>query len=183
LPLAIAWAGDVFRATGTGYANRRDLVTGEGSRRAGARWNAKGAFQALYGSLDLKTALDEVLAFHREQGLPDARALPLVFVALRVELQRILDLTQGRVRQTLTVSLKRMLEEPWRELQHTGREAVTHAIGRLARAAGFEALLVPSAVARQGRNLVLFPGQLLPGSHLEIVHAERLPAHRSDRPG
>src|SRR5438034_3442322 len=91
LLLAIAWAGDVFRATGVDYANRRDLVTGEGSRKAGARWNAKGAFRALYGSLDLKAALEEVLSFHRGQGLPDARALPLVFVALRVEVQRILD--------------------------------------------------------------------------------------------
>jgi RES domain-containing protein len=162
------------------YANRRDLVTGEGSRLAGARFTPKGSFRALYGSLDLETALAEVLAFHRHQGLPDAEALPLTFVSLRVDVQAVLDLTDGRVRRALTVSARRLTREPWRAIQNQGREAVTQALGRLARAAGFQGLLAPSAVRRGGKNLVLFPDQLSPGQPI-IVHGERLPAGRRRR--
>ena len=95
LALAIPWSGTVFRATSLQYANRRDVVTGEGSRIAGARFTPQGAFRTLYGSMDLKTALEEVLAHHRRQGLPEVEALPLTFVGLRVIVERVLDL-RGR---------------------------------------------------------------------------------------
>jgi RES domain-containing protein len=176
LPLAIAWAGALFRATSQDYANRRDVVTGEGSRAAGARYTPRGAFPAVYGSLDLETALAEALGNHRRLGLPDTEALPLTFVALRVTAQRVLDLTAGAVRRTLGISQKR-LRAPWRGAQKRRREALTQAVGRLARAGGWQGILYSSAERARGRNLVLFPDLLGPG-HLKIVHAERLPARR-----
>jgi RES domain-containing protein len=176
LRLAVSWGGVLFRATGHDYANRRDVVTGEGSRIAGARFTPRGAFRAVYGSLDMETALAESLANHRRLGLPDAEALPLTFVALRAAADGLLDLTRPEVRRALGVSRERLLG-PWRHEQARGREALTQAVGRLSRAAGLPGILYPSAQRRGGRNAVLFP-ELLPPGGLEVIHPERLPARR-----
>jgi RES domain-containing protein len=172
------WSGTIFRFVGQHYANQRDLLTGEGSRVAGARWNPKGDFPAVYGALAPETALAEALAFSRRQGLPDEEALPRTLVGIRLTLQRLLDLTRGELRRTLGVSERRMREEPWRTIQEGGREAMTQAIGRLARTAGVEGLLVPSAASRGCQNLVYFPDVLQVGSTAEIVHATHLPRRR-----
>jgi RES domain-containing protein len=179
LPLAVIWSGDLFRATSQDYANQRDLVTGEGGRKAGGRYNGKGSCRALYNALDLKTAMNESLAYSRHLGIPDAEALPLTFVSLRVRDLYVLDLTAGAVRKALGISKKRLLQ-PWRPDQHAGREALTQAVGRLAQAAGMQAILYHSAQVRGGRNLVLFPDQLRPGQ-LELINKEKLPARRRRR--
>src|SRR5205807_906279 len=50
---SMTWSGKFIRCAGTRYANQDDLVTGEGSLRYGGRYSPKGAFCAVYGSLDL----------------------------------------------------------------------------------------------------------------------------------
>jgi RES domain-containing protein len=102
-------------------------------------------------------------------------ALPLVLSALEVDLQPVLDFTDGRVRRILRVSRDRMLAEPWWSLQDQGREALTQALGRLAREYGFVALLVPSAARRQGTNVVVYPDRITANHRLAIVNPERLP--------
>ncbi len=159
------------------YANRDDLLTGFGSRSAGARWNPPRGFPTVYASLDPHTALDEVLAHFRHYGLPIESAMPRVTVSVRVRLARVLDLTNGPTRSTLRVSARRMLDEPWREQQAAGREALIQAIGRLVRELDWEGLLVLSAARTDGVNLILFPDNLARGSALEIVNADELP-HR-----
>ncbi|HUY36164.1 MAG TPA: hypothetical protein VMV69_25725 [Pirellulales bacterium] len=37
--LVQAWAGVVYRSASVAYANRDDLLTGSGAKRAGDRWN------------------------------------------------------------------------------------------------------------------------------------------------
>lgn len=175
---AVPWSGVVYRSASPRYANKDDLLTGFGSRSAGARWNPPRSFPTVYASLDPHTALDEVLAHFRHYGLPIASAMPRVMVSVRVRLARVLDLSDGTARSTLRVSARRMLDEPWREQQADGREALTQAIGRLARELDWEGLLVPSAARRDGVNLILCPDNLARGSALEIVNAGELP----DRP-
>jgi hypothetical protein len=68
-----------------------------------------------------------------------------------------------------------MLEEPWWLLQDQGREALTQAVGRLARDAGLVGLIVPSAARARGANVVVFPDRLVPADRLAIVNADRLP--------
>lgn len=172
---SVAWSGVVYRSASPQYANQDDLLTGFGSRSAGARWNPPRGFPTAYASLDPHTALDEVLAHFRHYGLPIESAMPRVTVSVRVRLARVLDLTKGPTRSTLRVSARRMLDEPWREEQAAGREALTQAIGRLARELDWEGLLVPSAARTDGVNLVLFPDNLARGSALEIVNAGELP--------
>jgi RES domain-containing protein len=172
----IRWTGVVYRSATPRYANKDDLLTGLGSRSAGARWNPPRSFPAVYASLDPHTALDEVLAHFRHYGIPIESAMPRVTVSIRVRLGRVLDFTDGPTRSALRISARRMLDEPWREEQAAGREALTQALGRIARDLGWEGLLVPSAARRGGVNLILFPDNLGRGGTLEIVNVGELPS-------
>ena len=119
--------------------------------------------------------LDEVLAHFRYYGIPIESAMPRVTVSVRVRLARVLDLTDGKTRSALRVSERRILDEPWREEQKAGREALTQALGRLGHELGWEALLVPSAARRGGVNLIIFPANLSRQSSLEIINVGDLP--------
>jgi RES domain-containing protein len=127
----------------------------------------------VYGSLDPDTAMAEALAFHRRAGIPIEQAMPRVLVSIQVNVQQILSLADRRVRNVLGISHRRLIEEPWQEEQDNRREALTQAVGRVARELGLEGLLVPSA-QRAGQNLVVFPDQLLPGSSLKIINPGKL---------
>ncbi len=121
---AVRWSGEVYRAASPRYANKDDLLTGVGSKAVGARWNSPRSFPTVYTSLDPHTALDEVLAHLRYYGFPIESAMPRVTVSVRARLLRVLDLTDGKTRSALRVSERRMLDEPWREEQKAGREAL-----------------------------------------------------------
>jgi RES domain-containing protein len=151
-------------------ANEEDLLSGEGSRLWGQRWNPPGLFRTVYLSLDRQTAEEEALAQNRRQGLPDIEALPLVLTGARVSVSRLLDLSLGKVRTILRVSAARMRTEP----HDPGPESVTQAIGRLAYSEGYQGLLVPSAAVPGRRNLVIFPEKLSP-RQLVPVNPEKLP--------
>ena len=121
---AVPWSGVVYRSASPRYANKGDLLTGVGSKTAGARWNPPKSFPTIYASLDPHTVLDEVLAHFRYYKIPIEAAMPRVTVSVRVRLGTVLDLTNGRIRSTLRVSERRMLDEPWREEQKVGRECL-----------------------------------------------------------
>jgi RES domain-containing protein len=176
LPLASAWHGAVFRCSGIEYANSADVATGEGGRKAGGRFNPPESFPALYNAVEPETAVVEALADRRRRGLPDAEALPLVLVALQVNITRVLNLTDGRLRRTLGVSWRRLMAA-WRPDQERGREALTQAVGRLARETGFQAILYKSARRSGGLNLAIFPDRLPPGE-LVVVNQHKLPVRR-----
>jgi hypothetical protein len=74
------------------------------------------------------------------------------------------------------VSLDKMLGEPWWLLQDRGQEALTQALGRLARDLGFAALLAPSAARPGGTNVVIYPDRIAAGGRLAIVNPDRLPS-------
>jgi filamentous hemagglutinin len=174
---AIPWRGELFRFTDMTWANLHDLATGRGAFLAGGRWNPKNGFAALYLSTRPETALAEALAQRRYQNVPDSEATPLVLTAFQVVLQQILDLTAVHIRNILQVTAEQ-LKAPWRRTQNQGREALTQAIGRLTREAGFEGLLVPSAPLSGGTNLITFPKRELIGSSVEVVNPERFPMIR-----
>jgi RES domain-containing protein len=173
--LAVSWSGVGYRSMSPRYATRDDLLTGIGSMRTGACWNPPNSFPTVYLSLDPHTALDEVLAHFHYYRIPLESAMPRVLAAIRVRLIKVLDLTDGQTRSLLRVSERRMLNEPWRQEQLTGREALTQALGRLGHDLGWEGFLAPSAARRAGVNLVIFPTNLSASSSLEIVNAGDLP--------
>ena len=151
----------------------RDLLSGEGVRRHGGRWNPSGLFAAVYASLSPETALAEALGRFREYGVSVAEAMPRVLTALEIEIEALADLTSPAARQALRVSRRRMRREDWRRAMEEEREAITQAIGRAAFERGLEGLLVFSAPDPAGRNLVLFPARLRPGSRLRVHASDR----------
>ncbi len=98
---------------------------------------------------------------------------PFAVVSLEAEVERLLDLTDATVRRALKVSLKDLAGD-WQDTQDLGQEALTQAIGRLARATGYQGLLAPSATRPGGRNIVLFRDKV-PKSRLRIIRQNRLP--------
>ena len=128
----------------------------------------KGVARLSYTALAPETALAEALANVRYYRLPAAKALPRVLVALRLTAKRVLDLRDGNARKTLGLSMKTITSLDWRAENRNGSEAVTQAWGRAFAAAGFEAVIVPSAADPGGGNMLVFPENLQPGSHFEV---------------
>lgn len=171
---AIGLQGVAYRSTVPRYANREDILTEHGSRLTGGRWNPPRLFATVYLSLDPRDALEEIVAQGNRFEL--AELFPRTLVSVDVCLIRIIDLTVGVTRRRLGVSPTTMVTEPWSGFQTRGEEAVTQAIGRLARDSGLEGLIVPSAVSRRGRNLVVFPNNLSPpASWIRIRNPPELP--------
>ena len=174
---AAPFAGEAFRAASVAYANRDDLLTGLGAKLAGGRWNPAGSFATVYASTTAEVAISEYLAHQRYFGFLDSDALPCTLVGLEVHLQNVLDLTRGEVRKSMAVSDARMVGDEWRKA--TKHESLTQAIGRLAFEALLEAIVVPSSAAPGEKNLVVFPGNLVPPlGYVRVVHRDKLP-----RPG
>jgi RES domain-containing protein len=98
---AFAREATAFRALQTEYANRRDLLSGEGTRRYGGRWTPPGSFATVHASLDAPTALAESLGTRQRYGLPVAERLPLTLVAFDFRLQALLT---SRTRKSLPAS-------------------------------------------------------------------------------
>jgi RES domain-containing protein len=166
------WHGTIYRSTTPAYAASKDMLSGEGSRRHGGRWNAPGTFPAVYGSLDPETAMAEALAHFRYYGIPLAAAMPRIFVAIDVALSTVLDVQDRRVLQTLGVTRARIVHSNWRALGTEGERPVTQVIGEAACAAGLEAILVPSSARNGGGNLVSFPGNLGAAARLAVRRPE-----------
>ncbi len=167
------WSGVLYRTTGIEYANRSDLLSGLGSTLHGARWTPKGSFPTAYGSLDPQSALLESLGTEGRYGIPYEERMPLVMVAVDVDLARAPDLTLQGVRKTLRVSLERILVEDWGAKQGAGEEALTQAVARLALGSGVQARFVPSARLKGAKDLVIFPETLSEGG-LKVQNVEKL---------
>ncbi|NQT41230.1 MAG: RES family NAD+ phosphorylase [Planctomycetes bacterium] len=153
-PQASAFEATGYRSASPRYATETDLLTGEGSRRCGGRWNPPG-LAAVYASLTPETAMAETLALARYSGWAAEVAMPRTFVAMSFNLKRVLDLTDGNIRRRLAFSRKRMIESDWRAAVSA---PLSQLLGQAAAEVGLEGLLVPSAVEPYGgRNIVAFP--------------------------
>lgn len=162
----------VFRCTEPTYATADDLLTGEGSRGHGGRWNPLSSFATVYASFSDTTALAESKANHLYYRLDPVDALPRVLVAVDVRLAKVVDLTDGVARKALGVSASRMRNDDWRALNRRGAESLTQAIGRAAYESGLEALIVPACDG--GKNLAWFPGNLRGASKATIRNVNKL---------
>jgi RES domain-containing protein len=117
------------------------------TRQLGGRYNPRWEFEALYCSWSRELCLKEQAA---HSGSAPSRVVPL-----DARLDRVLDLTDPFLRTSLLL----------RETDLTGEdEELTQRIGRVARDAGFEGLLVPAV--HGGRNLVVFLDRLSSRSYV-----------------
>jgi RES domain-containing protein len=162
----------VYRCAEPTYATEDDLLTGEGSRINGARWNPPSSFATVYGAFSDATALAEVKANYIYYGLDPADALPRTIVAVDMKLAEVLDLTDGTIRKALAVSATRMRGDDWRAQNLRGAESLTQAIGRALYESGLEGLIVPACDG--GKNLAWFPGNLRGTSKSTIRNMDKL---------
>jgi RES domain-containing protein len=167
--LIAPWSGQSYRSAAPRYAKTGDMVTGAGSGKLGGRWNPPGSFRTVYASLEPEAAMAESLATFRYFGWELYAAMPRIFRALEVSLSRVLDLRRPRARLSLAPFLERAGSEDWRDVQRTGRESTSQAIGRAAFASGIEALLVPSFASPRHTNLAAFPEAFAAGSILRVL--------------
>lgn len=162
----------VFRCTEPRFATESDLLTGEGSRIYGGRWNPPRSFRTVYAAFSDVTALAEAKAHFHYYGLDPADALPRTLVAIEVRLSIALDLTSAQVRQALGISATRMCRDDWREVNRRGYRSLTQALGSSAYQVGLEGLIVPACDGH--RNVVWFPDHLGPGSRATIRNVNKL---------
>ena len=160
----------MFRFQTIDFPARNDVLSGQGARQRGGRWNAPG-IATLYGSTTDTTALAECKSNDSYYGLQTRS--PRLLVALDARLTRILDLTMPKIRRALNLSLTELAAEDWRKLLDARKESLTQALGRAVAATGGSGLLVPSAAIVRGVNVVIFP-RVRPGDHLEVVEGEKL---------
>jgi RES domain-containing protein len=164
------WSGTIYRSAPPKWSAGRDMLTGAGSMKSGARFNAPGSFRAVYGSTTPELAMIESLAYQRRAGLPVERAMPLVFKAISVEVERMLDLNDDAVLAGLTVTADLLRTEAWWLARARGEESLTQAIGRAAHACGVQAFAVPSAhTPAHGQNVILLPDHVRPPSRLKVL--------------
>src|SRR5438132_820791 len=114
LPSATVFAAIGYRSSTPKYATESDLLTGEGSKRKGGRWNPIG-IAVVYAALTPETAMAETRAHNRYYGISVEEAMPRTFVAIEAKLDVVLDFRQGGVRRLLQVSEERTLTVDWRK--------------------------------------------------------------------
>ncbi len=175
LQWTVPFSGVCFRNVSPKFAKTQDILSAKGNFHAGGRFNYKGAFEVLYLSCDPHTCLEETTKSLQRNGFEIAKTLPRVVIGIEVNLSRVLDLTVSEIRRRLGITKQILITSNWMNTQNAdNKEAITQQIGRLAREAGFEAILVHSAVTR-GKNLDIFPDRLLPSSSLKIINRHLLP--------
>lgn len=165
---------EVYRVAGPRHTTANEIVSGTGAYLAGGRWNPAGDMKVVYLSHAPETATKEALEHFRYYGLPISSALPKVIVAVRVKIERSLDLTDPVIAMDLPISLPELLAEDWRAIMAKNVEPASQAVGWAAFAAGFQGVKVPSRPDPTGTNLLVFPQLLVKGNQLEVLNAEEL---------
>ncbi len=146
------YSGSVFRVVPA--ALREQVLSTEGNRYYPGRWHLTGETGVLYTSENLQVALLELGRHAARLDLQGA----LTFARIRIELRRVLDLTQSSVLAKLGLSKDALVRAD---------TSMTQAVSLHARRAGFQGLLVPSATG-SGVNLVVFENNLAEGCLIAV---------------
>jgi RES domain-containing protein len=148
------WSGVFFRFQTVDFPAPTDVLSGQGARQRGGRWNRPG-ISALYGSTTDTTALEESKANDRYYSIETKS--PRLLVAIEARLVGVIDLTSTAIRRAMGITLIELAAEDWRKLLQSGRESTSQALGRAAAVTGASGLLVRSAAVPMGVNVVVFP--------------------------
>jgi len=156
---SFSFSGDVTRYVREKY--RRTSGSPVGSLRSPGRYNE--GFPALYTSFARHAALEEII-----QYTDDAIAMvPYVMLSLRFTALRTIDLTDPTLVRKLGTSQREL-----RSLRMPGDHHPCQDLGRAARAAGAEAIIVWSAPWSGAKNLVVFA--VSPPRYIEIKSIVRV---------
>lgn len=168
------WKGAAYRVTTLDYPSPESILLGQGSFLHGGRWNAIGAFRAVYGSTEDTVAVAESRATAEYAGVSWPFRTPRLLVAIELSLRAVLHLTEVSIGKKLGLTIDALREEDWRKTQERGAESFTQAIGRAVFVNGGEGLLVPSARVAGGVNVVYFPANQRKISRVTVLESEKL---------
>jgi len=160
----VSWDSDLFRFAHPKYADIANFTSGLGAKLNGGRWTPPGGPLTLYAASCPVLAAKETFALTRAAGFTPRELLPRVVKAIEVRIGRVLDLSDGSIRNSLSVSRDRMVKSSWKSENAEGGVSLTQAIGQAAANSGYEGIIVPSAVSDGGVNLAIFMGNLRPKS-------------------
>jgi RES domain-containing protein len=157
-PAPARWAGLTFRSVELEHASPDEILSGQGSRRFGGRWNAPGTFPVIYSSTNPGTAIEEAFQLASDYELSPNDLKPRITCGIEWDLARVIDLT----RKTLPAWLKptKWIQEDFLRINDNGFETLCQAFGRAARNSMISAILCPSARVEGGVNLVVFRDRL-----------------------
>ena len=164
------WSGTFFRFQTIDFPAANDVLSGNGARMHGGRWNQPG-LATVYGSTTDTTALEECKANDRYYGVQTKG--PRLLVAIEAQLAGVLDLASAGIRRTLGVTLRELAAEDWRKLMQAGKESSSQALGRAALGNGASGLLVRSAAVPSGINVAVFP-HVHRDDRMKVVEGEKL---------
>jgi len=170
--------GTVFRNVKQRYATRGRIVSTDGSfGYINGRYHIMGEFAVLYLSGDLHSCIEEVIYYGSFAPSGVGGNLPRTFIGVKVEIEKVLDLTDSRILGMMGISTDILIKE-WAFT--TGVE--TQIIGKIALEKGFEALKVPSARWNGGYSLNLLDDNLqskvvdlLSGGKVKVINDRELP--------
>lgn len=126
-----------------------DPLSSQGSELNGGRYSSPGTKGVLYASFDQATAVAEVAKGLKMRGINTEDYGPDDWWAYELGLisTRALDLTDPKLLEKLHISRTALLGDDL---------ALTREVAKEALAAGYDALIVPSAALGQGKNVVIF---------------------------
>jgi RES domain-containing protein len=150
----VRWRGITFRSVDLAYAAPAHVLSGEGSLKAGGRWNAPGAFPAIYSSTRPGTAIEEAFQLAADFQLAPDDLKPRVTCGIEWDLASVLDLTTATLPGWLKLS--DWMRENFTHINDGGFETLCQAFGRAARNSGITGILCPSVRVKGGINLVVF---------------------------
>jgi len=139
------WKAVAFRYVRERYADAAILMNGAGSWKGGGRWNAPGAFHAVYLASTPELAHREYLEAFRLSALGTQAGMPFVGQAVALDIGKVLDLRSGECLAALSITLDQVRADTWKRSADRGELSLCQHIGAGALALGVEALLVPSA--------------------------------------
>jgi RES domain-containing protein len=140
----------------------------------GGRWNPPRVMNVVYLSRAPETAMYEANEHRRYFGLPLWEGMPKVTVAVQLDVDLMLDLTDAAISADLPEPMANLLAEDWRAVMERGEEPTTQAMGRAALKAGLKGLIVPSKPHPKGVNLIVFPDALEGANVLEVLNPKEL---------
>lgn len=153
------------------YEYSHTPLSGLGAQLYGQRFNPPGSFSALYLADDGTTGLHEIRSLHNS-GLAMQAVAPYTFLTVKVNLNRVLDLTNLSTIGLLGTS-RSELTGNW-EAEDPG-EAPTQLLGQMAFDSGqFSSLRFFSKPRGGSVNLVVFPDRLEGVEYVQVQDPKRI---------
>ena len=163
---AVSLLGTAVRLVDEEWSFPRDVISGEGARARGGRYNAPDSFRAVYLTEDPKTGLEEIEYPTSAGGKYAIEGVKRVtIVPVRFQLVRALNLCDYSVRISLGTD-RDELSLAFRLFNARNELAPSQVLGHVVYKAGWSTIQYPSRHDPRVCNLAVFPDNLTEGEYL-----------------